>query len=106
MMLVTTLAGGVAFLSSFGMLHAGVLSMGIRYPLAVLAGYGAFLALLGYWRRRQTSRQRRLSSEVDLDTGSLDFAGVGNSLETVSTAGDVGSPFGGGGYVGGGSGSK
>lgn len=44
--LVTALAGlGI----SFGLLRAGVTSMGVRYPLSVLASYALFLGLIRIW---------------------------------------------------------
>lgn len=46
---VLGLAGGIGFLSSVAMLHAGLEKMWIRYPLAVLVGWGAFLGLVRLW---------------------------------------------------------
>jgi hypothetical protein len=43
------LTGLCGFLISFGLLHLGVYSMAIRYPLAVLGAYGAFLGFLRGW---------------------------------------------------------
>lgn len=43
------LTGLCGFLISFGLLHLSVHSMAIRYPLAVLGAYGAFLGLLRGW---------------------------------------------------------
>jgi hypothetical protein len=45
--LIITGAAGVA--ASWGMLKAGVLQMWLRYPLAVLIAWGAFLVLLWLW---------------------------------------------------------
>src|SRR5690348_11249239 len=45
--LIITGAAGVA--ASWGMLKAGVLQMWLRYPLAVLIAWGAFLILLWLW---------------------------------------------------------
>jgi hypothetical protein len=49
MLVILTLAGAVAFFSSVGALRAGVGSMGLRYGLAVIAGYAAFLILIRGW---------------------------------------------------------
>ena len=43
------LSGVVGFVASFALLHAGVERMPVRYPLAVAAGYLAFLGLLWGW---------------------------------------------------------
>jgi len=44
--LVTAMAG---FGISFGLLKSGVTSMGLRYPLSVLAAYAVFLGLIRIW---------------------------------------------------------
>lgn len=43
------LAGGFAFLTSMLWLSAGVKAMALRYPLAALAGYLAFIVLIRLW---------------------------------------------------------
>ena len=50
------LTGVVGFLISFSLLHVGVPEMWIRYPLAVLGGYAAFLALVRVWVEIERSR--------------------------------------------------
>ncbi len=45
-LLVTGLVGGTV---SYGLLHAGVLPMWIRYPVAVLVAYATMLALVRLW---------------------------------------------------------
>jgi hypothetical protein len=52
LVLLTGLAG---LLASFFMLQAGVHSMALRYPLAVLVAYGIFLGLLWWWLRMRES---------------------------------------------------
>jgi hypothetical protein len=47
--LVLIATGLVGSLASIGMYHLGVERMWIRYPAAVLASYGAFLAFLRLW---------------------------------------------------------
>jgi hypothetical protein len=47
--LIVTGAGVAGFLTSVGLLRAGVDAMAIRYPLAAMSGYLAFLALLQCW---------------------------------------------------------
>src|SRR3954466_9883987 len=41
--------GLVSLLASIGMFHLGIDRMWVRYPAAVLVGYGAFLGLLRVW---------------------------------------------------------
>lgn len=47
--IIVTLAGSFAFLTSVVCLRLGLESMAIRYPLAVVAGYLMFLALIRGW---------------------------------------------------------
>ena len=51
MSLIVGLTGAAGLLFSFIMLDLGVTSMALRYPLALLAAYGVFLALLWLWLR-------------------------------------------------------
>lgn len=46
---VLALAGGIGFLSAVLMLHAGIERMWLRYPLAVLVAWIAFLGLVRLW---------------------------------------------------------
>ena len=50
------LTGAIGFFISFLLLHLGVAEMWIRYPVAVLGAYGAFLALLRVWVEIERSR--------------------------------------------------
>ena len=49
MTLILLLTGFLGFLSSFLLLHSGVFQMWLRYPLAILSAYIAFLLLLRLW---------------------------------------------------------
>ena len=51
--LVVALTGSAGLLSSFTLLHAGVESMALRYPLALVGAYVFFLFLLWLWLRTQ-----------------------------------------------------
>jgi hypothetical protein len=51
MTLLVALTGGVGLLASFLLLRAGLDSMIMRYPLALLMAYGVFLLLLWLWLR-------------------------------------------------------
>ena len=46
---ILIITGGAGFLASFGMLQAGMTTMWIRYPLAVLFAWSVLLALLRLW---------------------------------------------------------
>lgn len=90
MAVVITLAGGAAFLGSFCLLSIGLRPMAVRYLLATLVGYVAFLALIRAW----ISWQRRTASlELDLP----DLSGDGGSADAFSGAGGE---FGGAGATG------
>lgn len=51
MSLIVGLTGAAGLLFSFILLQLGVTSMALRYPLALLLAYGAFLVLLWLWLR-------------------------------------------------------
>lgn len=51
MTLLVALTGGSGLLASFLLLRAGLDSMALRYPLALLMAYGVFLLLLWLWLR-------------------------------------------------------
>jgi hypothetical protein len=48
-LIVLALAGGAAFLTSFAGLSAGIDSMAVRYAIASIAGYLAFVMLIRGW---------------------------------------------------------
>lgn len=99
MTLILSLTGLVAFLTSFLLLHSGVSQMWLRYPLAILSAYGAFLLLLRLWialHRSQDSYDLGKILELPVDGG---FGG------TISSGSDF--SFGGGGdFDGGGAGGS
>lgn len=94
MSLILLFTGFVGFLSSFLFLHCGVNQMWLRYPLAILSAYVAFLLLLRLWLAFHRS-QSNLDFDVhfDLPIGS-------NSGGTPTSSADF--SFGGGGDFGGG----
>jgi hypothetical protein len=51
MSLLVSLTGGAGLLASFLLLHAGMDSMALRYPVALAVAYGVFLLLLWLWLR-------------------------------------------------------
>jgi hypothetical protein len=75
-LLIVAASGGVAFLASMGLLRAGLTHMGVRYPIAALVGYAAFLALIRIWIAWQ---RRSLDLPLDgLDVGPARGAGGGS----------------------------
>lgn len=68
LLLIVVLAGTAAFLASVAGLRLGVTSMAVRYPVATVAGYLTFIALLRAW----IAWQRRSCPDSDLDQGLLD----------------------------------
>ena len=59
------LTGTAGLLISILLLHAGLEAMSIRYPIAVLAGYGVFLLLLRFWVEFERARFNPESGEID-----------------------------------------
>jgi hypothetical protein len=69
---ILAFAGGMAFLASVLALWAGVDSMGVRYGLAVIGGYVAFLLLIRGWialRRHASAPDANLFDVADLTSG-------------------------------------
>lgn len=54
---ILTFSGAAGVLFSFLLLHQGMTSMQVRYPISVVVAYLVFLFLLNLWMRRQISRQ-------------------------------------------------
>jgi hypothetical protein len=107
-LLLTALIG---FLTSFLLLHSGVIWMWLRYPISILVAYGGFLLLLGWWLWLQgRGRQADLSAldyidelpHPDLDGphfgGGGDFGGggAGGNWEDCISSSSVGSEGGSG----------
>src|SRR5687768_5895446 len=55
MTLIAALTGAFGLLSSFVLLHQGVDSMALRYPLALALSYAMFLFLIWLWLRTNAS---------------------------------------------------
>jgi uncharacterized membrane protein YgcG len=98
MSLLLLLTGLIGFLSSFLLLHSGISQMWLRYPLAILSGYVAFLLLLRSWLALQ-----RWQGNYDFDAH-FDLPIDGGSGGTASPNADFSfgcnSDFGGGGAGG------
>jgi hypothetical protein len=101
MSLLVAISAGAAFLVSFGLLRAGILSMAVRYGAAALAGYIALLALLRVWlwaavRRAARGRRESDTTLVDVVLDNLSDIVLPEPGSAHSTFGDGGG-FGGGG---------
>lgn len=85
MSLLVGLTGGFGLLSSFTLLHAGLDSMVVRYPLALGCAYLFFLGLLWLWLRT------RLEDYIDLpDPGGADATSwVDSGVRMASRSGEV-----------------
>ena len=92
MSLIVCVTGEAGLLFSYLMLDAGVTSMALRYPLALLMAYGVFLVLLWLWLRTKAE------DYVDIP----DFSGSGSSGsgDCTPTFEGGGGQFGGGGASG------
>lgn len=98
MFIVLSLTGLVGFLTSLTLLHFGLNLLWLRYPLAILAAYAAFLMFLYVWVSLHRNRgDLDLVSNVDvpLDAG-VGTNGSGADADVFSGAGS----FGGGGAGG------
>jgi hypothetical protein len=78
MLVLILLTGGAGLLASYLMLRAGLLSMPLRYTLALLVAYGVFLLLVRWFVRH---------ADLDLPDGSFsaDRSHCGGSSDFVGT---------------------
>ena len=94
--------GGVTLLASWltsnGLLLLGMSTLGLRYVLAILAGYGVYLLLVRWWARRLLERR---DNDVDItpDAANVDVDVPGTACEPAMRSGE-GGDFGGGGASG------
>jgi hypothetical protein len=91
MMLIVALTGLGGFLTSFVMLHLGVHSMALRYPLAVGAAYLVFLLLLWLWLRSKRDDYHFDIDDPGIDLGRGRSGGNSGSGESGSSSGASGS---------------
>ena len=110
MSLILGLSAAVGFATSMVLLAIGVTSMMVRYPLAVVAAYGAFLLFLRVWLWWRTGARVEVPELDSIDLPSVDGVSLPN-LDGVSLPNlPGGSPapfrFGGGGDFGGGGASS
>ena len=106
MLVLLLLTGGAGFGASVLLLRLGVEAMAVRYPIAVLAGYAAFLGLLRLWLWSMTRKARGRGHDPDFDPNVLGIEiGGGGGSGGGGGGGGGGVRFGGGGgYRGGGAG--
>jgi hypothetical protein len=108
MLVLVTLTAACGFLSSFLLLRAGLHSMAIRYPIAVLLAYLVFIGLVALWLRRYRLRARVRSQygrpQVDLDVLDVPFDQLLSGAP--ETAPEITGFGGGGGFSGAGGGTS
>jgi hypothetical protein len=80
-LIILSLAGGAAFLTSFAGLSAGIDSMAVRYALASIAGYLAFVVLIRAWIAI------RRGWEPDGPDGNVDLPNPFDVLDAADLAG-------------------
>lgn len=105
MLALLTLAGSVAFLTSVLTLGAGLTSMTLRYALAVLAGYGAFLLFLRGWIALRRHEWPNLDLDGDIASDVIDAVAARLSPKAKAAEAFANSAFAGGRTGGGGGGS-
>ena len=106
MSLILASSGFTAMIASWSLLHMGVGSMLVRYPVAISIAYATFLVGVWTWLRAMgfidnEGRSRRGSSS-SLDGGSIDFPGSGGGGGGGGGGGSPGVSGGGGSFDGGG----
>ena len=94
--IIVALTGAAGFLCSFLLLHAGMDSMAMRYPLALAGAYLVFLLLLAIWMQTKASDYGDLpdfSNGGDFGDASLpDFIGGGGDFGGAGASGSFDSP--------------
>ncbi len=80
MALLVALTGAGGLLASYGLLQAGLDTMALRYPLALLVAYVLFLFLLWLWLR---SNAKDYLDAPDIFLGAPDFGWSGAQSENI-----------------------
>lgn len=94
-LLLATVCFSVAWATSAGLMHAGVDSLALRWPLALAAAYLAFLGLLWLWCRWLLSGRTGGDPQLDLGGG-----GAEPDLASLPWRAGGGGDFGGAGAQG------
>lgn len=97
MSILLALTGASGFLASFLLLKAGVGSMALRYPVAVMIAYLVFLLLLRVWLAIQRDGWRDVVDVLDVDFADLAVEGVSGVERAAEGFSGGGGRFGGGG---------
>ena len=109
MAFILLLTGSAGFLLSYLLLHAGVTSMALRYPVVIFLSYGVFLLLLRAWlalRQRPRRGRDSVTDHLAPDLNLLDFdspgggGGGGGHAPVFGGAGDFGGGGAGGSWAG------
>lgn len=98
--LILLFTGVAGFLVSLSLLHLGVSSMWLRYPIAIIFAYGVFLLLLRFWlslHGRQI-RSSDITSDLSQSAAEIGFPDSPSYGESFKFGG--GSDFSGGGAGG------
>ena len=95
----------IGFVTSFILLKAGLTSMMLRYPLAVIAAYIGFLFLLRIWLWWQSDEPAGSLDVSDVIIPNIDVSDFGGSSEAPRAVFGGGGDFAGGGPGGDWSGS-
>lgn len=91
MTLLVCVTGAIGFLTSFILLHLSLTTLWLRYLIAMIAAYCAFLFLLWVWAK---TREKHLTDRLDLpDFGKVGRGGGSKDCSYEGKGGD----FGGGG---------
>ena len=102
MFCIVALTGGFGFLVSFVLLHLGVGSMALRYPLAVGVSYWFFLVLIWMWLKSNShGNLDGLDASFSSGDGSYSQSNIGDSTNVLADT-KVEFHSGGGGDFGGG----
>lgn len=98
MFFLVMLTGGAGLAASFTLLHGGVDTMLVRYPLSVGCAYLVFLFLLWLWLRTKADDYLDGSFDIPLPSGNGDGSSVGIEHQPAFSGG--GGEYGGGGASG------
>ncbi len=86
----------VGFFSSMTLLHFGMTSMALRYPVSIAAAYCVFLLLLRIWLWLHDPH-----SNTNVDLPEMDIVDLSGSSSSANNAAEAGFGFGGNGDFGG-----
>ncbi len=103
MAVVLAVTGAVGFLTSLALLRLGISRLWLRYPLAIIAAYLAFLGLLYLWisfYRKRDDLDLLSDLDVPIDAG-IGTSGSGGDADIFTGGGSFGGGGAGGAWEGG-----